>query len=240
MVQVPIRLHRRVAPAISRPLCAIVALVAGLSCAAHGLAATLNSTTYDLRLLGHVKNPAGTVLSTEGYTASPVFNATSTNLLNTTVPSPIPPLLAPNVLRVDESEAGDTAIIWIRGPLTSANDTFANMLDPNFDVELDLTLRFSELGPLEKVAITDVRPENGTHGFYNEVSYTTSGLGTAASPLLLAIRLDPADIQGTFSTSHVKVHFDFMEMVIPEPATWLLLSAAFVGVTMFRRPVGVK
>jgi hypothetical protein len=205
-----------------------------LVCATHVMAATLNSTTYDLRLLGHVKNAAGTVLSTEGYTASPVFNATSTNLVNSTVPSPIPPLAAGNALRVDESEAGDTAIFWIRGPLSNPNNTFANMLDPNFDVELDLTLRFDELGPNEKVAITDVDAENGANGFYDPVSFTTSGVGTAASPLLLAIRLDPAEIQGTFSTSHVKVHVDFMEMVIPEPASWLLFGAALAAMIGFR------
>jgi hypothetical protein len=173
------------------------------------------------------------VLSTEGYTASPVFNVTATNLANTTVPSPIPPLAIGNALRVDESEAGDTAIFWIRGPLSNPNDTFANMLDPNFDVELDLTLRFGELGPNEKIAITDVDAENGANGFYDPVSFTTSGLGTAASPLLLSIKLDPDEIQGTFSTSHVKVHVDFMEMAIPEPASWLLFGTASICMAGF-------
>ena len=235
MAMVPIRLYRRVPRATRWSFCAVISLVASLTCAPHGMAATLNSTTYDLRLLGHVKNAAGTVLSTEGYTASPVFNISSTNLVNTTVPSPIPPLLGGNGLRVDESEAGDTAIIWIRGPLNNPNHTFANMLDPDFDVELDFTLQFDNVGPNNKVAITDVRPENGSHGFYNEVSYQTSGLGTAASPLLLAIRLDPADIQGSFSTSHVKVQFDFMEMIIPEPTTGLLMLTGLVGAIVCRR-----
>jgi hypothetical protein len=227
--------HHRPARAISAWACAPIALVVGLVASPHCVAATLNSTTYDLRLLGHVKNPPGTVLSTEGYIASPVFNASSTNLTNNVVPSPIPPLVAGNGLRVDESEAGDTAIFWIRGPLNNPNDTFANMLDPNFDVELDLTLRFAEVGPLEKVQILDVDAENGSHGFYDPVSWTTTGLGTAASPLLLAIRLDPADIQGTFATSHVKVRVDFMEMIIPEPGTWLLLSLATASAMSFRR-----
>ena len=216
------------------------AFAATLFCGAHAKAATLNGMTYDLALLGHVKNAVGTVLSAEGYTASPVFNASSTNLVNSTVPAPIPPLVAGNALRVDESEAGNTAIFWIRGPLSNPNHTFANMLDPNFDVELDLTLRFDELGPNQKVAIVDVDAENGTNGFYDPVSYSTSGLGTTESPLLLSIRLDPEEIQGTFSTSHVKVHVDFMEMVIPEPASWLLLSAAMLTMIGYgkRRRIG--
>jgi hypothetical protein len=237
MVQFPLRLHRQRARWIFAFLGATLAIVVVLGSAARARAATLNSTTYDLQLMGHVKNSTGTQLSTEGYETTTQFNATFANLPNTIVPAPRPPFDAGDALRVSESEAGDTAIIWIRGP-GGAPHTFANPLDPNYDVELDLTLRFSGLGPNEQVAITDVRPENGSHGFYNEVSYTTSGAGTAANPLLLSIRLDPADIQGPFSTSHVKVQLDFAEVVIPEPATWVMLSVALAGASICRRRGG--
>jgi hypothetical protein len=229
------RIHCRRLRILSTACAVIVAI--GLSGSTCVFAATLTGTTYDLRLLGHVKNAAGTVFSTEGYEASPVFDVFSTNLPNTIVPSPIPPLVAGNTLRVDESEAAGTAIIWIRGPLSNPNDTFANMLDPAFDVELDLTFRFNGLGVGEKIVISNVKPENGAHGFYTPVSVQTSGTGSVADPLRLSLRLDPSDIQGNFSTSHVKLHFDFdeMDILIPEPASCMLLMVGLAGLTAFAR-----
>ena len=196
------------------------------------LGATITGNTYDLRLLGHVKNASGSVLSTEGYTASPVFDVFSTNLTNNVVPAPIPPLLTPKTLRVDESAAAGTAIIWIRGPLSDSTETFANILDPNFDVELELALRFSGLPADEKIVISNVKPENGAHGFYSPVSVQQSGTGTAADPLRLLVLLDPADIQGGFGTSHVKLQFDYDTMdlpPIPEPATAALVLIGLVS-----------
>ena len=212
-----------------RSLSAIAVAIVVSSFAAPTSAATLNGTTYDLLLLGHVQNAAGTQLSVEGYSASPVFDAFSTNVPNTLVATPDPPFDLGNTLRVDESEAGDTAIIWIRGPANNPNDTFTNMLQPNSLVQLHLTLRFDEVGPLEKVVITDVRPENGSHGFYDADSWAISAPGTATTPVQLLVNLDPADIQGTFPTSHVKLQFDFMTMVIPEPATATLAALGALG-----------
>jgi PEP-CTERM motif len=210
-------------------LAALAAAIVLLGAVAPATAATLNGTTYDLLLLGHVQNGPGTQFSTEGYTASPVFNVFATEVPNTLVPVPSSDFSPGNTLRVDESEAGDTAIFWVRGPANDPNDTFANMLQPNSMVQLHLTLRFDEVGPLEKVVITDVRPENGSHGFYAADSWSTAGPGTATTPVELSINLNPADIQGTFSTSHVKLQLDFMTMPIPEPATMALAALGALG-----------
>jgi hypothetical protein len=208
---------------------AVSALVAGATTTLQ--AATITGNTYDLRLLGHVRNASGTVLSTEGYIASPVFNVTSTNLTNNVVPGPIPPLNQPNTLRVDESEAAGTMIIWIRGPLSDPTDTFANILDPNFNVELEFAFVFDNVPANKKVVIEDVRPEQ-TGDFYNEVSYSQSGLGIPGDPLRLLILLDPEDVQQSIS-SHVKVHIDFDDNmdrpVIPEPVTAALALVGLVG-----------
>lgn len=217
---------------------ALIVFAAAFGATAVAPAALLTGTTYDLRLLGHVRNGAGTVLSTEGYQASPVFNITSANLTNNIVPSPIPPLAAGNALRVDESEAAGTAIIWIRGPASDPSDTFANMLDPNFDVELEFTFRFNNLPVDQMITISNVKPENGVHGFYSPVSVQTSGVGSSADPLKMLLLLDPADLQGGFGTSHVKLHFDYDTAdrpVVPEPTTCLLLASAALGGAMLRR-----
>jgi hypothetical protein len=224
--------------AVLRSISILFVVVAAVAAPSLAPAAMLTGTTYDLRLLGHVKNAAGTVFSTEGYQASPVFNVFSTNLTNNVIPSPIPPLAAGKTLRVDESEAGGTAIIWIRGPLSDPSDTFANMLDPNFDVELEFTFRFANLPVDQMITISNVKPENGVHGFYSPVSVQTSGVGSVADPLKMLILLDSADIQGGFGTSHVKLHFDYdttERPVVPEPATCLLIIAGMLGVAASRR-----
>jgi hypothetical protein len=149
------------------------------------------------------------------------------------VPTPIPPLVTPKTLRVDESEAAGTAIIWIKGPLSDSTETFANILDPNFDVELELTLRFDGIPAGNMVTVTDVRPENGAHGFYDPVSVQQSGTGTDADPLKLLILLDPADIQpGPRTESYVKIQFDYNDdaVIIPEAATAVLAVIGLVSV----------
>lgn len=232
MSALPSRASRLYGQTVFASLVVIVVVLIALAGPTTVFAATITGNTYDLRLLGHVKNAAGSVLSTEGYTASPVFDVFSTNLTNNVVPTPRPPLLTPQTLRVDESEAGGTAIIWIKGPVSDSTNTFANILDPNFNVELELALRFSGLPAGKKVSISNVKPENGAHGFYVPVSVQQSGTGTAADPLRLLVLLNPADIQGGFGTSHVKLQLDYKNVdlpPVPEPATATLLLIGLVS-----------
>jgi len=218
---------------VLRPLTMVGVAAFALAIASDVSAGLINSS-YSLRLTGPVADGANT--STEQYSATGlVFDAAvHKDLPNSISPTPAPNPFTSTASRVNRvvepTPISDTnsgiATIWIKGPLNDPNNVFINDLDPSQLVELELTLNWGGLLPLERIVVSDFRLDKGI--FLDPVSVAYSGLGTSASPLTILAQFDPADVESG-AGNFVKVRFDFDTEIIPEPASIALAALACVG-----------
>jgi hypothetical protein len=207
--------------------------------------AGLMGSTYDLLLVGPVRE--GGNMSIEQYEGTDLVYGDDELLPNTMSPTPVPPFTSTSsrVNRVEHpvisNGTSGNAIFWIKGPegALSANEAFANDLDPDELVLLRLTLHWDDLPDGEKIIITDVNGENGNipDVFYDPASYSSTGTGAHDDPLVLSIYIDPFDVQEAsfFHFLKVEIEFDTMEIPIPEPAAATLIILGLASAAVLRR-----
>jgi len=210
-------------------------VVAGLATISH---AALTGT-YSLRLDGFVKQGANT--GEEGH-----FNANIPYISPVVPPHELPanvnpssPLLNARDLRVTETEAANQIIISITN---STNDEhlgniFANPLDPSIPVEWEAIFSWTDVGALEKIAITSLDFVQGDETSPAFPTYQTSGKGTVADPLRVFVEMDPSDfnVTGGDIVGPLKIRMDYMRMEVPEPASIALGMLGVVGILGLRR-----
>ena len=189
--------------------------------------------TYSLRFDGQVKS--GSETGEEGHFAanipfiSPAFP-----------PHELPANVDPGAplddaidLRVTETEAAQHVIISINSKNT-IDPIFANPLDPAFLVEWEGVFAWTNVDPLEKIAITSVGVENfNLPPFPAPDMQTISGKGTVADPLRIFLQIDPDLLD--INTGPVKIHFEYMRMNIPEPSSIALALLGLAGLAVAGR-----
>lgn len=192
--------------------------------------------TYSLRFDGFVRSGANT--GEEGH-----FNANIPYITPAfpqhTLPAnvnPPSPLLSARDLLVTETETANKIIISITNNTNDAKlgALFNNPLDPAIPLEWEAIFSWTNVGPLEKIAITGVGVEHGnTTPFPAPFSQTVTGKGTVADPLKVSLLIQPSQLNPTPSNQIVgpfKIHLDYMTMVIPEPASVALGMLGMLGV----------
>jgi hypothetical protein len=207
------------------------AALAALCGTASRVEAGLINSSYSVRLTGQVAEGSST--STEEYAASNLVwdAAVHKDLANAISPTPSPnpfDSAANRVNRIVEPTGGNstsgTATIWIKGPLTNPNNVFVNELDPTKLVELELSsLKWDNLPAGRQVVVSDFNLDKGV--FYDPVSVSYSGTGSAANPLRILAKFSAADVNRG-AGNYVKVQFDFDTIVIPEPSSIALGALA--------------
>lgn len=208
----------------------VTLVVAGLTTAAS--AALIG--TYSLRFDGYVKSGANT--GVEGH-----FNSNIPYINPVTPPHELPANIDPGSpladaidLRVTETETTNHVIISINSKNT-IDPIFANPLDPAIPVEWEGIFSWTNVGPLEKIAVTGIGFENfNLPPFPAPAMQTVTGQGTVDDPLHIFLKIDPSQfhVSGGNINGPVKVHFDYMRMdvIIPEPASMALAFAGLIGV----------
>lgn len=213
-------------------LVAATLVVAGL--AASSQAALIG--TYSLRFDGFVKSGANT--GEEGH-----FNSNipyiSPSFPTHTLPAnvdPASPLLEARDLLVTETEAANHIIISITNNTNDAKlgALFNNPLDPSIPLEWEGIFSWTNVGALEKIAITGVGVEHGnTTPFPAPFGQTITGKGTVADPLKVSLLIQPSQLNPTPSNQIVgpfKIHLDYMTMQVPEPASIALGMLGALGI----------
>lgn len=192
--------------------------------------------TYSLRLDGFVKSGANT--GEEGHFAANLdyLDNIPTKDLPANVDPPAP-LLEARDLKVTETEAANKIIISITNTTNDAKlgALFNNPLDPAIPLEWEGIFSWTNVGALEKIAITNVGLEHGnTTPFPAPFGQTITGKGTVADPLKVSLLIMPSQLNPTPSNQIIgplKIHLDYMTMQIPEPASIALGMLGLLGLT---------
>jgi hypothetical protein len=215
---------------LTKWLAAAMIVVAGLATTSH--AALIG--TYSLRLDGFVKQGANT--GEEGH-----FNANIPYINPVTPPHELPanvdpssPLLNARDLRVTETEAANHIVISITNstPDAQLGNIFANPHAPSIPVEWEAIFAWTNVGALEKIAITSIGFEHGnTTPFPPPSSQSVSGRGTVADPLKVSLLINPSQFNpaGNQIVGPLQIHLDYMTMQIPEPASIALGMLGLLG-----------
>jgi len=220
------RLRARTFPAFLWLSAAAIAVV-GLT--APSFAAMMG--TYSLRLDGHVKSGANTGVEGHLNTNIPYINPVSPPHELPANIDPGSPLNDAIDLRVTETEAANHVIIIINSKNT-IDPIFANPLDPAFSVEWEGIFSWTNVDPLEKIAVTQIGFENwNLIPFPAPAMQTVTGKGSVADPLRILLKIDPSQFnpQSNEIIGPVKIHFDYMRMMVPEPTSAALALMGLVG-----------
>ena len=194
--------------------------------------------TYSLRFDAHVKSGAN--VGVEGH-----FNANIPYISPVVPPHELPanidpgsPLNNANDLRVTETEFANHVVISINSKNT-IDPIFANPLDPAFLVEWEGIFSWTNVDPLEKIAVTQIGFEHfNSLPFPAPTMQTVSGTGSVADPLRILLKISASQFNaspGGQIDGPVKIHFEYMEMPIPEPTSAALALLGLVGLAGLAR-----
>jgi MYXO-CTERM domain-containing protein len=233
--------HRALPFRISSWLLAAAIVVVVVGFATPSFAAMVG--TYSLRFDAHVKSGANTGI--EGH-----FNANIPYINPVDPPHELPANIDPGSplddaidLRVTETEFANHVIISINSKNT-IDPIFANPLDPAFLVEWEGNFSWTNVDPLEKIVAKNIGFEH-----YNLIPFpapamqTVSGQGSVADPLRILLKIDPSQFNPTPSgriNGPVKIHFDYMRMIVPEPTSAALALLGLVGLAGLARRRGSR